>query len=405
VPRRRFAAPLAAILAALLVLAAPLAPPAAAAEPPVLLLPAEPVPAGGSASAWLLFINTTGQEQRVAFPARLPGRLRLGSEERAVVLEPASPAEAGEAVIPPGGHARREYRLSVPAGLEGQAILALEAPRLNPAVLQVRRPEVAAPPSAPVFDVTGAHTDFDPVGFFRDHFSGYEPLYFIAGLEPPNAKFQISFKYQLLSNRGALVQRYPLLRGFFLGYTQTSVWDWSAPSAPFEDSSYRPELFYRYERVDAGRWADWLRLDLQAGLQHESNGRGGADSRSLNIGYAEPGVTLGRKDGLRLRLAPRVFAYLGDLSDNPDLKDYRGHLELRSRLGWERGLDLAATGRLGDDWDRGSLQLDLTYPMAQFVFGGFSPYLHLQYFYGYGETLLRYNERGSSIRLGIAIYR
>ena len=43
---------------------------------------------------------------------------------------------------------------------------------------------------------------FDPGRFFKEHISGYEPIYFIAGTKSPNAKFQISFMYQLLNEEG-----------------------------------------------------------------------------------------------------------------------------------------------------------------------------------------------------------
>jgi phospholipase A1/A2 len=241
--------------------------------------------------------------------------------------------------------------------------------------------------------------------FFKEHFFPYEPFYFIAGPDAPNAKFQISFKYRILNNRGALAQRVPWLTGLHAAYTQTSLWDLSQPSSPFLDTSYKPELLYLWERVDRGRWADWFQLDLQGGLQHESNGREGLESRSLNIAYLRPTVRLGRADGFRFTLSPRVWAYVGGLEDNPDLADYRGYADLRATLGWAQGLQLASTFRLGDDANHGSVQLDLTYPMYRLLSGSFSLYLHVQYFNGYGESLLRYNRRSDTIRFGFSLYR
>jgi len=37
--------------------------------------------------------------------------------------------------------------------------------------------------------------------------------------------------------------------------------------------------------------------------------------------------------------------------------------------------------------------------------GNLALYLYLQYFWGYGETLLRYNDRTSSFRVGFALFR
>jgi outer membrane phospholipase A len=202
-----------------------------------------------------------------------------------------------------------------------------------------------------------------------------------------------------------LVKTLPLLKGLHIAYTQTSLWDLTSTSKPFVDTSYKPEVFYMVRRVDGGRWADWLRLDLQGGLQHQSNGKSGADSRSLNVAYFEPTLVVGDEDRFHFSLAPRVWAYLGGLDENPDIKDFYGNVGVRSTVGWGRGLLLSATGRLGDDANKGSIQLDLSYPLMRFLYGNVALYLYTQYFYGYGESLLRYNERTSAFRVGFALFR
>jgi outer membrane phospholipase A len=259
----------------------------------------------------------------------------------------------------------------------------------------------AAPPKAPADEAEESAA----VEFFKEHFSGYEPLYFVAGGDYPNAKFQISFKYQLFSNTGPLVKILPAVKGLHIAYTQTSLWDLTSTSKPFVDTSYKPEVFYVMRRVDGGHWADWLRLDLQAGLQHQSNGKSGADSRSLNVAYFEPTLVVGDENRFHFSLAPRIWAYVGGLDENPDIKDYYGNVGVRSTLGWGRGLLLSATGRLGDDANRGSIQLDLSYPLMRFLYGNVGLYLYAQYFLGYGESLLRYNERSSALRFGFALFR
>ena len=61
-----------------------------------------------------------------------------------------------------------------------------------------------------------------------------------------------------------------------------------------------------------------------------------------------------------MTLSPRAYYYVGGLEDNPDLADYRGYVDLRASIGWADSLMLDGTFRLGDDWDHGSAQLDLT---------------------------------------------
>lgn len=247
--------------------------------------------------------------------------------------------------------------------------------------------------------------EFDPGRFFKEHIFGYEPFYFIAGTETPNGKFQFSFKYQMLNSQGTLAEKAPFLKGFAFAYTQTSLWDWNHDSAPFLDSSYKPEVFYAWERAVGGGPTNSLRLDLQGGFQHESNGKGGEDSRSLNIAYIRPTLTLGKPDGFQFTLQPRAWVYVGDMSDNRDLDRYRGHADLKATMGWKRGLQLSAIGRMGDHADKGSLQLDLTYPMMFLFSRSLTVYLDVQYFTGYGESLLLYNQRSTAFRVGFSLYR
>ena len=100
-----------------------------------------------------------------------------------------------------------------------------------------------------------------------------------------------------------------------------------------------------------------------------------------------------------------MWAYVGSLSDNPDIARYYGYVGLRAVVGWVDSVQLSALGRIGDAWNRGSIQLDLTYPLARLFAGNLAIFLHAQYFLGYGESLLLYNERTSSLRFGFSIYR
>ena len=376
----------------------------------VLVVPSQPVLAGTSVNIWLVFLNTSEQEITPMFPAKFEGKLRSETSEQTVSLQLRNPAEAGQVAVPPGGYARREYLLRVPEGMEGPIALSARGIAANPVVLHTQKPSViaAAPETSrqePQATPEEGSEEFNPVDFFKEHISGYQPFYFVAGPESPNARFQISFKYQLISNRGPFVQKVPALKGLHLAYTQTSAWDWSAPSAPFVDSSYKPEFFYGMDRIDGGRLGEGFRLDLQAGLQHESNGKNGMDSRSANTAYVEPTAVFGKEGGFQFTLKPRAWVYLGNLSDNPDIAKYLGYFGLRAIAGWEKGLQLSAIGRVGSSWNAGSLQLDATYPMFQLLAGNLALYFQVQYFYGYGETLLNYKERTSSIRFGFAIYR
>ena len=249
-------------------------------------------------------------------------------------------------------------------------------------------------PSPALAQTNSVDQPFDPVEFFKRHIFPYEPIYFIAGSEDPNAKFQFGFKYQIADSDRKW------LDGFYFAYTQTSLWDLSSPSAPFFDSSYKPELLYSYNELFGGGRTNWFCLDAQVGAQHESNGKDGVESRSLNIAYFRPTLTFGYPDHLHFTLQPRVWSYFGDTGEhNQDIDQYRGYFDLRAMLTY-KDLQLSAFGRMGKEGNHHSLQVDLTYRIPKTGI-----YLDVQYFTGYGESLLYYNERSDALRAGIALYR
>ena len=251
----------------------------------------------------------------------------------------------------------------------------------------------------------GLDQDDSSLAEFARHFSGHEPIYFLAGTEAPNVKFQVSFKYAILNPEAPLVRAFPALGGVNLAYTQTSFWDTSDESAPFFDSSYKPEVLWSDEYIPALSRRGAYGAGLQFGVRHESNGKGDEESRSLNIVYLRPIFTFGDPREFHVTVAPRVFTYVGGQSGNEDIEDYRGYVDVRLTAGWREGLEVSAIGRVGDDWDRGSIQVDVTYPLRNVLSGNFDVYLDVQGFYGYGESLLNYDQKDSSLRVGIAVVR
>jgi phospholipase A1/A2 len=373
----------------------------------VLSGPADAVVRRSQAVVRIHFLNNSTATIRFAAPATVAATLRWKDHSEPTVLSAGAAAAAAE--VKPGSFVQRSYAFTVPADADEAIELGLSGRAGTRIVIMTRAaPEGAGPdPDGACGTVPPASRsprDSDPVHFFKTHFSGFEPIYFLAGSKSPNAKFQVSFKYQVLAEEGWLAGHVPELKALHLGYTQTSLWDLNRNSAPFLDSSYKPELvLIRPIRFERG--PDWFHLDLQGGVQHESNGKDGTSSRSLNKVYFQPTVTLGRLEGLNLKLSPRAWLYLGELADNPDLADYRGYAELRTTVGWPMSLQLASHLRVGQQSGRLSHQLDATYPLSRLGSGSFSLYLHMQYFTGYGESLLFYNQKESIWRFGFSLYR
>lgn len=331
-----------------------------------------------------------------------PMHVRLEIEDAVATLR-LTPDRPGRTEIAAGGFVTVALEGSAPPDADGSATLTLTGVEANPVVLQLERaPEaIAAPAPSPT------------IASFKDPrlvdkpppipVSAYEPVYFLVGGDDGlNAKFQISLRYRLFDDRGPLAQRLNWIDDLYLSFTQTSLWDLSETSAPFTDSSYRPRLFFADDVLTKfmdGR----VQLGLEAGAGHESNGKEGEDSRSFNMLYVRPTLTFGDPDGFRAYLAPLIHNYIAD-DENRDIKDYRGYVDWRFGVGSKGGLDFWAVVRDGTRSDYGSLELNASYPLSKLSGGDLTGWIMLQYFGGYGESLLDYREKlDSQLRLGIAV--
>jgi outer membrane phospholipase A len=164
-----------------------------------------------------------------------------------------------------------------------------------------------------------------------------------------------------------------------------------------------PELLFESQHVvDPGSRGGMKFLGYQVALKHESNGKAGPTSRSLNTAYFRTALAFGRLDGWNLLLVPRVFTYVGDLSNNHDLRTYRGYGDITAVLGRNDGPALSVNTRLAR---RGAVQADLTLPLKSDKFFDFATYFLIQYWDGYGESLLDYNRRTTMVRAGFSLVR
>ena len=233
--------------------------------------------------------------------------------------------------------------------------------------------------------------------------SANEPTYFVMGSDSRNgadARFQLSFKYRLFDPDSSLANFSPVFSNLYFTYTQTSLWDIGDDSSPFRDTSYRPGLYYGW----AGSGKDWRPNDWRAGLEHESNGQSGVDSRSINIAYLRPIWHTDLDNGKRLSFLPKIYHYINK-SDNEDIQRYRGYADWVLRYGREDGLIVSGMYRQGTA-GYASGQVDLTYPLSTRIFARTGTFVHLQLFSGYGETLLDYNQdRDTQLRVGFSIAR
>ncbi|HYX65103.1 MAG TPA: phospholipase A, partial [Burkholderiales bacterium] len=96
------------------------------------------------------------------------------------------------------------------------------------------------------------------------------------------------------------------------------------------------------------------------------------------------------------------YSYL-DKSENPDITQYRGYVDWRVR--YDNGAQWIGTvvARVGTA-GKGGLLVDLSRRTRDMRIGPLSGYLHIQFFDGYGETIVDYNvRRKAQLRIGLAI--
>jgi phospholipase A1/A2 len=363
--------------------------------------PRSSISAGAPLHLDLTILNDGAEPLEIDLPA--PVHVRIETATAVSTLE-FQPARSGRIVVPPREFVSVALDGELPRQAEGVVKLAPTGLDTNELALQV----APAPGEPALMHEAETAVTRTPTTALVDKppplaVSVYEPMYFLVGGDGGlNAKFQISFRYRLFDNRGPLARTLPWIDDLYLSYSQTSLWDLGELSKPFRDSSYRPRLFYA--NYDLTRLFDGqLRVGVESGLGHESNGKDGDASRSYNMLYMRPTLVVGDPEGLRAYTAPLIHNYIAE-SDNPDIADYRGYVDWLFGIGSKAGLDFWATLRKGTRSDYGSIELNASYPLSKLSRGDLTGWLMLQYFTGYGESLVDYNHKlDSQLRLGISI--
>jgi len=205
-------------------------------------------------------------------------------------------------------------------------------------------------------------------------------------------KVELKFQFSLMLH---LAEDLPVVNGdLFFGYTQVSFWQAYNQDASefFRDTNYEPEAFILYD-LD-GEVAGLNAHAIRFGLVHQSNGRGlDTLTRSWNRLYTE--VVLGR-GGFSLALKP--WLRLGDSEENPDIDKYLGYGEVRASYKQEaHTFSSLFRNNLRRESNRGAVEISWTFPLTGRIKG------FAQYFYGYGENLLDYDELNQRIGLGVTL--
>ena len=203
-------------------------------------------------------------------------------------------------------------------------------------------------------------------------------------------KFQISFMLPLWDDI------WDDKLGLYFAYTQVAFWQLYNVelSQPFRDINYEPDLFLFFE-TDYELFG-FKGSGVAAGFVHQSNGRGSQvltrswDRAYLNFLFSRGDFACSFKPWIRVTHD----------NQNPGIDDYMGHFELRAsyRLNANE-FSLMMRNNLDFNENYGAIELGWSIPLTKHVHG------YVQYFSGYGESLLDYDYSSERIGIGILLNR
>ena len=201
------------------------------------------------------------------------------------------------------------------------------------------------------------------------------------------SQFQISVKFPVIQDM------FKDDLDLYFAYTNRSFWQVYAGdiSSPFRETNHEPEFWVQHPN-------DWNILGLtnthnKVGLVHQSNGRGGVLSRSWNRVFAQ--LFFERGD---LAFAIKPWFIVGETDDNPDIEEFMGYFEFQGVYNWHRQtFGLLLRNNLRTSNNKGAAELTWSFPLYQKMRG------YVQYFHGYGESLIDYNENNNTIGIGLQL--
>jgi len=220
---------------------------------------------------------------------------------------------------------------------------------------------------------------------FHQEKETYESISPNSDVDDAEAKYQISLKVKLWQD----ILGTPM--DLWFGYTQMSLWQVynTGSSSYFRETNYEPEVL-----LSIGTRFSLLGLKgrfIQLGVNHQSNGQSEPLSRSWNRLVANVGIERGN-----LSILFKGWYRIPDVDDdNPGLTHFTGNGELWAYYFLKRHrLGVMVRDNLNFRENRGALQLEWSFPIFAVMAG------HIQYFLGYGESLLDYNHRVHRIGFG-----
>lgn len=211
-------------------------------------------------------------------------------------------------------------------------------------------------------------------------------------LDDTEIQFQLSLKTPLAVN----IFRDDL--DLYAGYTMRSFWQAynGSISSPFRDTNHEPEVWLQHRSTyTIGPFSNTVNV---LGINHQSNGQSGSLSRSWNRIYGGIGLEYG---DFAFLVKPWIRIHEpADQDDNPDITDYLGHGSFEAAYKYrDHTFTFMSRNNLESGFSRGAFQIGWSFPLFgyDYIKG------YIQYFSGYGESLIDYNRYVNRIGFGFAL--
>lgn len=213
-------------------------------------------------------------------------------------------------------------------------------------------------------------------------------------LQPIEIQFQLSLKVIVVDG---LIGDYGTLAFAYTGKSFWQAYNFEL-SSPFRETNHEPEIILTFD--NDFDFLGFTNVSNSVGLNHESNGRSGDNSRSWNRVILH---TQWERDRLHLEFRPwyRIPApeprFPDDplADDNPDIVEYLGHFDTTvTWVGEYNTIWLKGRNNLHLDDNRGAIEAGWTFPISDHIRG------RVHYFDGYGESLIDHKKRSQTLGVG-----
>lgn len=174
-----------------------------------------------------------------------------------------------------------------------------------------------------------------------------------------------------------------------VSYTQLSFWQIYAKSQYFRETDYEPAIFLNYHFLP-----NWL---AAAGLDHESNGRGGTLERSWNRVFFDLSVS-GENWLVDIKPWFLVLQKNSSIPHNPDITKYLGYERVVIAYKfYQQEISLMFRNTVESKFKYGALEFDYAFPIHGLLRG------YIQLFSGYGQSLIEYDHYTNGVGIGLTI--